>query len=87
MFTSSRGRYQRVGSPVSNSTSGRSDSASVSPSSVTFTCRELRFTSMRWNGSRGWPITGSSSSSHSSRASKWKATRPWRRSMPASGSG
>ena len=47
MFTSSRGRYQRVGKPVSNRASGRSDSASVSPSSVTFTCRELRFTSMR----------------------------------------
>ena len=47
---------------------GRALSATTSPSSSIRIRRELRRVSTRWNGSRGWEKTASSSSYHSSKA-------------------
>ncbi|CAM5420107.1 hypothetical protein SCALM49S_06640 [Streptomyces californicus] len=46
--TSSGGRYQRTGQPVSRSTSARPLSASTRPSRTTRTCRSPGSTVMRW---------------------------------------
>jgi hypothetical protein len=45
--TSSRGMYQRGGSPASNSTFALLVSATTSPPTETRTCREVSRTSMR----------------------------------------
>ena len=80
--TSSRGRYHRgSGKNASNSAHGRRLSASSVPSWEIRTRREERRTSIRWNGSRGWPNSGSSSS-HQSKPSKSRITwsaRSWGR--------
>jgi hypothetical protein len=73
--TSSGGKYHRTGEPLSGSIRGRVDSASTTSSTVTRTERELRKTSMRVYGSRGWTKT-SSSSSNTVNESQSKAIRP-----------
>src|SRR5436190_732441 len=84
--TSSRGRYQRVGSPVSNSGLGRDEDANVTSPEETTTWRELRRTSTRWYGSTACAISCSSSSNHASSSSHGMATYPSRSGAPAGGS-
>ena len=57
-----------MGRPVSYRALASVDSARTTPSSDTVTFRDVAKVSMRWYGSRGWTITRSSSSNHSSRS-------------------
>src|SRR5215210_978950 len=67
--------YQRVGNRVSNRATAPVVSASGLPARETWTWREVRSASIRWNGSRAWPSSSSSSWSHSSAASQAISTR------------
>ena len=78
-----RGIYQRTGIPVSNSATGRAVSASGTPSSDTWTCRELRNASTRWFGPRGCTNTSSSSSYQWSMSFQANVIRPRSASQPA----